>query len=541
MRARRTLWRKVWYLAAASLLCVTAAVDEGGQAAPAQTAALRIPLDADATTLDPALVNDLPSSVLVNHLYSTLVEVDASGRLVGDVAESWTVSPDGKVLRFALRDDVRFHNGRRVTAYDFKLSFERAANPATRSPNSRLVFEDILGWEDLQAGRATDLRGIRALDTRTLEITANFPPHGGDVLQRLAHSAASVAAIEISGKPGNWFEDADAGSGPYRLAEWSRNRRIVLQAVAGSGRAAPAIARLEFLAIPDPATRTALYERGDADLVALPVEDFLRLSRDPARAGEIRQVPRATTSFFILNPAVYPPARDARVRRAFAQVINKEQIIRVIFHGVGVPAAGIVPPFVPGHDSRMQGIPFNVAAAQRLLAEAGFPGGRGLPPLEITFNPRGSSGKDVAEVLAAAFQRELGVQTSVVVMEFSRYRADWFKRDVLAGNWTGWTAAFLDPNYHLGGLLTSGSPSNFGNYSNLAYDRMIADANATTDRRQRLARFQEAERQAIVGDVALIPVMHPRSIIAIKPYVKGVEVYPLLMGYRPLSSARIER
>ncbi|MGQ0571412.1 MAG: ABC transporter substrate-binding protein, partial [Armatimonadota bacterium] len=453
---------------------------------------------------------------------------------------SWTTSPDGRIYRFVLREDLRFHTGRRVTAYDVKLSFERAVNPATRSPNSRLVFDDIVGWEDVQAGRATELRGVRVLDTRTVEITTNFPHRGGDVLQRLGHNAASITAIEVAGKPGNWSEEADAGSGPFRLAEWARNQRIVLQAVAGS-RNAPAISRLEFQVIPDASTRVAAYERGDVDLVQLPVEDFLRLNRDPVRAREIRQVPRATTSFFILNPAVYPPARDVRVRRAFAHVINKEQIIRAIFHGVGVPAAGIVPPFVPGHDSQMKGIAYDPAAAQKLLAEAGFPGSRGLPPLEITFNPRGSSGKDVAEVLAAAFQKELGVQTSVSVMEFSRYRTAWFSKNTLAGNFTGWTAAFLDPNYHLGGLLTTGAPSNFANYSNPAYDRLIDEANATTDRRRKLARFQQAERLAMVDDVAVIPIMHPRSLIAIKPYVKGVEVFPLLMGYRPLVTARVER
>ena len=528
-------------LAAAGLLLCTAIAFPSavGRAAPAP-AVLRVPLDADPTTLDPVLVNDLPSTVVVSHLYSTLVEVDATGTLVGDAAESWTVSPDGKTIRFALRDDLRFHTGRRVTAYDVKLSFERAVSPATRSPNSRLVFDDIVGWDDVQAGRTAELRGLRAIDTRTLEITVNFPPKGGDVLQRLAHSAASITAIEIAGKPGNWSEGTDAGSGPFRFVEWNRNQRVILQA-AGSPRAAGAIGRLEFQVISDATTRAAAYERGDLDLVALSVEDFLRFTRDPVRAKEVRQVPRATTSFFILNPAVYPPARDVRVRRAFAGVINKEQIIRAIFQGVGIPAAGIVPPFVPGHDPRMKGIPYDPAAAQKLLAEAGFPGGRGLPALEMTFNPRGASGKDVVEVLGATFQKELGVQTSVVLMDFSRYRAAWFKRDVLAGNWTGWTAAFLDPNYHLGGLLTSGSPSNFANYANPAYDRMIDEANATTDRRRQIARFQQAERLAIVDDVALIPVMHPRNLIAINPHVKGVEVFPLLMGYRPLVNVRVER
>ncbi len=535
MRAR------VWSLAVAGLLAVimVAATSRGGGAAPAP-AALRVPLDADPTTLDPALVNDLPSAVVVSHLYSTLVEVDAAGVLVGDAAESWTASRDGRTYRFVLREDLRFHNGRRVTAYDVKLSFERAVNPATRSPNSKLVFDDIVGWDDVAAGRATELRGIRAVDTRTLEITANFPPKGGDVLQRLAHAAASIVAIEIAGKPGNWFEETDAGSGAFRLVEWSRNQRVVLQNAPGSHRKA-AMGRLEFHVIPDASTRTAVYERGDVDLVQLTAEDFLRFSQDPARAKEVRQVSRATTQFFILNPAVYAPARDVRVRRAFAQVINKEQIIRVIFHGVGVPAAGIVPPFVPGHDPKMKGLAYDPPAAQRLLAEAGFPGGRGLPPLEIAFNPRGASSKDVAEVLAAAFQKELGVQPSIVQMDFARYRAAWLKGDALAGNYTGWTAAFLDPNYHLGGLFTTGSPSNFANYSNPAYDRMIEEANAMTDRRRQIARFQQAERLAMVDDVAVMAIMHPRSIIATKPYLKGVELTPLFMGYRPLVNARVER
>ncbi|MGQ0568254.1 MAG: ABC transporter substrate-binding protein, partial [Armatimonadota bacterium] len=128
--ARTSRWTVAWRVAAAGLLAalVIAGMNVGGRAAPAP-AGMRVPLDADPATLDPVLVNDLPSSVVVSHLYATLVEVNAAGALVGDAAESWTTSPDGRIYRFVLREDLRFHTGRRVTAYDVKLSFERAVNP----------------------------------------------------------------------------------------------------------------------------------------------------------------------------------------------------------------------------------------------------------------------------------------------------------------------------------------------------------------------------------------------------------------------------
>ena len=158
--ARRSRWTVLAILVAglAGFLAVTARPGHSqGESM------LRIAIQADPTTLDPALTNDPTGTAILQNVYTPLVDVDARGQVHPLAAKSWTVSPDGKIYRFVLRDDLVFHSGRKATAADVKYSLDRLADAKVNAPNASLLLSPIEGYEDAKAGKATELRGVKAV------------------------------------------------------------------------------------------------------------------------------------------------------------------------------------------------------------------------------------------------------------------------------------------------------------------------------------------------------------------------------------------
>ena len=164
---------------------------------------LRIAVQADPTTLDPALTDDPTGTALLQDVYSSLVDVSASGQIVPLAAKSWSVSADGRTLRFVLRDGLRFQSGQAVTATDVKYTFDRLASPKLNSPNADLLLTPIVGYADEQAGKAAGLSGVRVVSPTELEIAVD--PSQGDILARLAHVATGIvsrSSVEGAGRTG---------------------------------------------------------------------------------------------------------------------------------------------------------------------------------------------------------------------------------------------------------------------------------------------------------------------------------------------------
>ncbi|MBI4278670.1 MAG: ABC transporter substrate-binding protein [Armatimonadetes bacterium] len=511
----------------------------GTAAAPGAPKVFRMVLGGDALTLDPALGNDLQAILVTSNLYSTLVRADAEGNFYPDAAASWRTSPDGRTWRFVLRDNLRFHNGRAVTAQDVKYSLERLAWPETRSPNARTLLGDVVGFEEVAAGRTRQLSGVRAVDDRTVEIRVNFPMRG-EFLARLSFAGTAIVAREIVEAGGKtWDEKASAGTGPYRLVTWTRNMRIAMERFSGYFGGAVKVDRVEFIVLPEGATQLAMYENNEVDLAAVPIAEYRRVSAHPVLSKELITGRRSQALFLGLNPRVYPAFRDVRVRRAFAHAINREAIVRTVFQGLYRVANGLVPPGVPAHNPSLRGHDYNPERARALLAEAGWSGR--LPPLSLPFNPRGADYRLLAEPVAAMLRQNLGVQTQVPLMDYARFRAEQQALDKFQAFVAGWSAPFHDPMWYLDGVLYSKSPNNWTNYNSPEYDRMLDQALAIVDPRARTRALQQAEAKAIADDLALVPLMYSEFLYLKKPHVKGIETFTMGLGLLPFRNLAIER
>ncbi|MBN1188264.1 MAG: peptide ABC transporter substrate-binding protein, partial [Dehalococcoidales bacterium] len=177
-------------------------------------------------TLDPALVAEAGSDYYITQIFSGLTHIDSDLEVVGDIAERWEQSADGLTYTFYLRPEARFHDGRRVTAADFKYSWERALNPATGSITASLYLNDIVGAADMLSGKSSSLSGVKVLDESTLQVSIDGPkPY---FLQKIAFPTTFVVDKSNVASGAEWWRQPD-GTGPFRLEQWQEGETLVLQ------------------------------------------------------------------------------------------------------------------------------------------------------------------------------------------------------------------------------------------------------------------------------------------------------------------------
>ena len=513
----------------------------GGPPPAAQSPSVfRAALVGEPPHVDPQRMADFGSYTVAAQVYSTLARVDEHQKIVPYAAESWTISKDGLTYTFKLRDNLVFHNGRKAEAGDVKYSLSRLASPDSRSPSARLLLADVVGFEAVNKGETKELAGVRVVDPHTVEIKLQAPPKG-DLLTRLAHISSAIVAREAVEQGGaNWAETQPVGTGPWRLKEWVHRSRVVFEAFPQYFEGKPKVDRLEMPIVQEPATQLAMYQNGELDVVLVPIGDYPRLKRDPRWSKELHEWDRAQVQFLAFNPRVYAPFKDLRVRQAFAQAIDKPRVINQVFHGLYTPAAGMLPPGLPGYDKDLKGYEYNPTRAKELLAEAGFPGGKGLPPLTMGVNPVTGDYRMMTEPVAAMLKDNLGVTVEIQLQEFAAFTAAMNRRDVLPSFMTGWSATVLDPNYFLELWLQSKSALNRVNYANPAFDALLEQANSATDPARRVAAFRQADA-LVAKDLPIVPIMYTRFVYLISPKVKGLEITPLSLGFGPFRTVEVAR
>jgi len=487
--------------------------------------------------MDPYFAVDSQSAPVVFLMYNTLVTLDSTGRLLPGAAKTWDTSPNGLVYTFHLRNDMYFHSGRQVTAADWKWSFEQMGNPATKSPVGSVTVTGIQGYDAYQSG-APGIAGITAVDPVTLRIVLN-PARRGGFLNRLAYYAAVVEDKDVVQRGGTgWYNTQDAGTGPFRMKEWVHNDHITLTADPRYYGGAPKVATVQLPIVTETTTQLSEYLAGQLDYVAVPLADYQRISADPTLSKQLMVYGRAQVLFLGLNPRVYAPFKDVRVRRAFAMAIDKSRISKTVFFGFFTPANSIVPPGIPGFYTGYKGLPYDPAAAKKLLDEAGVTGK--LPPLHIAMNPAGPVAQMESEPVAAMLKQNLGVDVALDKTEFSNFIANANRRTVYAAFMSGWSADYLDYSDYLDFLLYSTSPINRVNYDSPQFDKLLDQANAAGTETQRLALYHQAEAFA-VEEAPMVPMLFTRFAYLVKPYVKGIQTTPAVSGWLPFSGVRIEK
>jgi len=504
-------------LAAALLVVLVASALSGAAVAAKPGGTLRMVFMADPPTLDPAHATDLTSSAVIRQVFDALLELDEKLVPAPALAERWTVSADHRAYTFHLRRGAKFHNGREVRAADVKYSFERAARG--KRP---WVFEKLVGAREFIQGGAPEIAGVRVVDDATVELRLERP--FAPFLHLIAYDAASIVPREEADRRGAGFASHPVGTGAFRFGSWRRDDQVVLERFPEHFRGPANLERVVFRVIPAEATRFNEYAAGQLDVSDLPTGRCRALQADPKLKADVAIWPTLGTSALRFN-VERAPFTDARVRRAIAHAIDPAIIVNRVLEGCVAPAQGIVPPVLAGWTATAKRLPLDRERARSLLAEAGFPGGRGLGPLAYHFNT-GDLNQRIAEALQAQL-KEVGVALEL-------RRLDWAAHikvvdDGSAGFFRqGWIADYPDPENFLTVLFHSrnvGPPGNTSRYRNPAVDRLFDEADTMAPGAQRVKRYQEAE-QVILDDAAWVSLYHYASRALIKPHVKGLERSP---------------
>lgn len=470
--------------------------------APAQI--LRISQRNEPATLDPHLATLPDEFFIIRALSEGLVTPDPDGGTpLPGVAERWTSSADGLTWTFHLRTDATWSNGDPVTAHDFTYSIRRALTPATAAPKAPLFFV-LRHAQNFLRGTIDDFShvGAAAHDNHTLVLTLAQPTN--DLLALLTSGPwlpVHRATLERHGRqwtrPGHFI-----GNGPFILTEWSPNQRIIVRRnPAYWDAAAVRLAAVHHLAFDSGDTEERAFRAGQLDVtMAVP---FSKLDSYRTSSPDlIRGVPLHETRYLTLN-TTHRPLNDVRVRRALSLALDRHTLTGKVVRGDQKPAFSFVPPGLGDHSPAAQ-LGENTAEARRLLAEAGYPGGKGFPRLEVT---AWGVGNQVLEAIQHRWHTELGITISVVQREARTHLAA-----LAAGDYDLAFVAAI-PDYDSAADLlrhfTTGDAGNYPQWSHPGYDALIA-----------AGALAEAEK-ILLDELPLIPLYFNAKDYLIRPAVRG--------------------
>jgi oligopeptide transport system substrate-binding protein len=491
-------------------------------------------------TLDPAIISGQVEMRVAQGLFEGLTRPDPrSGRPVPGLAEHWEVSPDGCTWTFHLRTNLLWSTGEPIAAEDVVYSWIRALEPATTSGYAGQLF-CLKNAEAFNTGKIKDPSavGIQALDPFTVRVELNHPTQFfPDLCALPVANVVPRRAIEKYGD--HWLAARPLPvSGPYELAFWRLNDKIRLKKNPRYWDAANTQSEIIDL-LPVGSANAALnfYERGQADiawdkeLVPQQLMDVLLQRPDFHSFNYLG-------AYFIRFNVTRKPFADPRVRQALALAVDKERIVKKITRAGERPASHIVPDGTANYTSP-EGLGYNPAQARKLLAEAGYPGGRGFPRFEYLFSAPASGGGKIHENIAIELQQmwrdELGIEMELRQMEAKIFWSAQSRLDFDLSR-SSWIGDYDDANTFLS-LFTSNDGNNRTGWKNAAYDKLIERANREPDAAAREKLFQQAETILVRDEVPIVPVYF---YVGINYYdasrIQGI--YPNVLDNHPLQAIR---
>lgn len=507
-------------------------------------------------SLDPAQASYQAAWWAGMQLFNGLVEFDSALHIVPALARTWSVDHSLRRWRFVLRSDVWFHadscfgerRTRRCTAEDVRYSIERILDARTRSPGLWVFLDRIVGARPYhQATKQGKLgqhcAGIHVLSDTVIEFELTKP--FGPFLALLAMPYAWVVPREAVEYYGDRFGAHPVGTGPFRFGWWFVDREMVFERndhywrLDENGQRLPYLRHVRIRFIRDQRTEFAEFRRRSFSLLngldpafaAVVLTPDGKLSPVYQKRFRLLAAPALSTEYYgilldttLEGAQASPLARSRALRQALNYAIDRERIIRYVLHGTALPARGVLPPSLA--EDQQPCYAYDPDRARRLLAEAGYPDGRGLPILRL-FLSTASRTLSVAEAVQQQWA-EIGVRVELQQVEFPRLLAV-VRNGELALWRTSWIADYPDPENFLALFVSSNTAPrgpNTTRYRNRLLDRLYAEATARmADSVQR--RYWAQIERIVVGDAPWVFLYHGRIVRLVHPFVEGLTVDPL--------------
>ena len=478
------------------------------------------------------------------------------------------ISDGGRVYTFQLRPEARWSNGDPVTAHDFVYAWRRAMEPGTAADYVELLFliqgaREYFQWRNQAIEeKITDLEshwrqanayfedhvGIKATDEQTLEVELVRPTHY--FVDLCAFSTflplhrASVERFREEAQDGHLFYGTQwvkpqhlVTNGPFMMEDWRFKRRLRMVKNPHYWDAEKvSLNVIDMLDIESIESAFLMYEAGEIDWLSDLSLSFQHALVEQAQRGErddIHSIQTFGTYFYNLNcletlPDGTPnPLSDPRLRVALNLAVDKEAIVKEVTRlGQRVATTFIPPQGIPGYSSP-KGLPYDAEQARALFSEAGFPDGKGFPPLDLLYNT-GFRHEDTAQAIARMWQRELGIEVRLRGQESKTFREEKQQHRFMVCR-AGWFGDYTDPTTFLDMFVTHNG-NNDSAYNNPQYDALIQQAAETTDSAERMKLYRQAETILVEEDMPLLPIYHYVNQFAFRSdQVEGLHLNPRLM------------
>jgi oligopeptide transport system substrate-binding protein len=509
----------------------TSSVDQGPEKSQKIVFALQNVPDG----LDPGITNNSFAAPFLFNLFEGLITYDKDNNIIPALAESWTISDDGTVYTFRLRQGLKWSDGSPLTAHDFVYSYFRVLDPKITAQYSVMFTDFIKGADEYYNGAASrDQVGISAPDDTTLILTLKGPtPFFLGILGMWTFSPVKQAVVDQD--PERWTLSANTfvSNGAFKVSDIKLGESVT--AVKNEYYWDAANVRLEeivFRYILEPATALTALESGEIDGLRFPPAS--ETARLKSQSDAFQAVPSFATTYYLINRNV-KPFDDIRVRKALSMAIDREDIISNVLQSSDTPAFGLVSPgyvlngrdFRDGRSNYGLSPTADVEGARKLLAEAGYPDGQGFPTIQLSYYTDRTV-RTIVEAMQQMWKKNLNINAEISTQEWAVYYDAVQRMDYQIGA-MGWGGDYLHPMTFLT-TMTSNNPTNITSYSDAQYDALVAAAQMEVDPAKAVTLMQEAEDMAM-DDAAILPLYHRSIVFMMAPHVKDYYMTPLANLY----------
>ena len=473
--------------------------------------------------LDPHLTTGIPEFHIQHAIFEGLVSKNTKTLAIEPgVAKSWDISDDGKTYIFHFRNNARWSNGDTVKAGDFVFSWKRALTPALGNEYAYMFFP-LKNAEAYFKGEITDFNkvGVKAPDDFTLKVELNAPtPYFLQLLDHHSYFPVYPPLIEKFHafaergtrwtRPGNFI-----GNGPFVLKEWKMNRILIIKKSPTYWDADKVrLNEIYYYPINNSSTEERMFRAGQLHITdRVPPEKIAVYRKNNPES--LRITPYLGTYFYRFNTTI-KPLNDVRVRRALAMCINRQQIVELITKGGQKPAYALTPPDTNGYTATAK-MKYDPIEAKKLLAEAGYPGGRGFPTLDIMFNTDETHRK-VAIAIQEMWKKALNINVTISNVDWKVYLDNESHLNYQIDR-AAWIGDYVDATNFLNMFVTGGGNNRTG-WSNLRYDKLLRESEMKANQSERYAILQKAEK-ILMDEAPIVPIYYYTQIRLISPSVKG--------------------
>lgn len=452
------------------------------------------------------------------NLYLGLGKIAPDNTYMPGAALSYDVSEDGTIYTFHLREDAYWSDGEPLTAQDFEFAWKRALDPETASTRAYMLYL-VAGAEAYNSGEGSvDEVGVKALDDYTLQVNLTsaapfFPMYAS---ANNVYFPVPQHVVEQYGT--DWtLPQNHVSSGPFVLESWEPNLKTTFVPNEFYPIGQPKIDALVVHIVPQTAVALSKYENGELDFAwNLPIGEMNRLRNDPVLSEQLGFFSEENQAGLVFGLS-FEPLDNALVRKAIAMAVDPDPIIQGPLQGLVQRAGSVFVRNVPGGRPDVA-LPYDPERARELLAEAGFPGGRGFPSISIVTRSSNPQGLASAQSVQAMLQMNLGITIEVEALESAAY----FDR-IYSGNaalaLSGPFSLTPDP-YDLFNVL-QGQLRNYQNWDNPEWDAKLALATGEQDPERRLEMYQELEDVIVKEETVFQPVYNGQRNSIQKPYVSN--------------------